>query len=120
MSLDFEGKVAIVTGSGGGIGKGYALELAQRGAKVVVNDLGGAVDGSGGSVSAAEAVENYRAYYQDRSRAMYEMEMRADFGDAQTAVAEAILDMIRVEFQQAMRWARFDALLARPSLLIKE
>ena len=43
MSLDFEGKVAIVTGSGGGIGKGYALELAKRGAKVVVNDLGGAV-----------------------------------------------------------------------------
>ena len=51
---------------------------------------------------------------------MYEMEMRADFGDAQTAVAEAIFDMIRVEFQQAMRWARFDVLLARPSLLIKE
>ncbi len=71
-------------------------------------------------ISAAEAVENYRAYYQDRSRAMYEMEMRADFGDAQTAVAEAIFDMIRVEFQQAMRWARFDVLLARPSLLIKE
>ena len=45
MSLDFEGKVAIVTGSGGGIGKGYALELGKRGAKVVVNDLGGAVDG---------------------------------------------------------------------------
>ena len=56
MSLDFEGKVAIVTGSGGGIGKGYALELAKRGSKVVVNDLGGAVDGSGGSLSAAEAV----------------------------------------------------------------
>ena len=56
MSLDFEGKVAIVTGSGGGIGKGYALELAKRGAKVVVNDLGGAVDGSGGSLSAAETV----------------------------------------------------------------
>ena len=56
MSLDFEGKVAIVTGSGGGIGKGYALELAKRGAKVVVNDLGGAVDGSGRSLSAAETV----------------------------------------------------------------
>lgn len=56
MSLDFNGKVAVVTGSGGGIGKGYALELARRGAKVVVNDLGGSVDGTGGSVSAAEAV----------------------------------------------------------------
>ena len=43
MSLDFEGKVAIVTGSGGGIGKEHALELARRGAKVVVNDLGGSV-----------------------------------------------------------------------------
>ena len=40
MSLDFKDKVAIVTGSGNGIGKGYALELAKRGAKVVVNDLG--------------------------------------------------------------------------------
>ena len=44
MSLDFKDKVAIVTGSGGGIGKGYALELARRGAKVVVNDLGGSVE----------------------------------------------------------------------------
>ena len=53
---DFKDKVAIVTGSGNGIGKGYALELAKRGAKVVVNDLGGTVDGSGGSLSAADAV----------------------------------------------------------------
>ena len=56
MSLDFKDKVAIVTGSGNGIGKGYALELAKRGAKVVVNDLGGTVDGSGGSLSAADGV----------------------------------------------------------------
>ena len=56
MSLDFKDKVAIVTGSGNGIGRGYALELAKRGAKVVVNDLGGTVDGSGGSLSAADAV----------------------------------------------------------------
>jgi NAD(P)-dependent dehydrogenase (short-subunit alcohol dehydrogenase family) len=56
MSLDFKDKVAIVTGSGNGIGKGYALELAKRGAKVVVNDLGGTVDGSGGSLSAADTV----------------------------------------------------------------
>ena len=48
-------KVAIVTGAGGGIGKEHALELARRGAKVVINDLGGSVDGSGTS-DAAEAV----------------------------------------------------------------
>ena len=56
MNLDFTGRVAIVTGAGGGLGKQHALALARRGAKVLVNDLGGAVDGSGGSVSAAQAV----------------------------------------------------------------
>ncbi|MGB0819819.1 MAG: SDR family oxidoreductase [Parvibaculales bacterium] len=56
MSLDFTDKVVIVTGAGGGLGKSHALEFARRGAKVVVNDLGGAMDGSGGSSEAAEAV----------------------------------------------------------------
>ncbi len=56
MTISFEGKVAIVTGAGNGLGKSHALELARRGAKVVVNDLGGAVDGSGGSSEASEAV----------------------------------------------------------------
>ncbi|MFV0676733.1 SDR family NAD(P)-dependent oxidoreductase [Variovorax sp. tm] len=55
-NLDFKGRVAIVTGAGGGLGRQHALALAARGAKVVVNDLGGARDGSGGSVSAAQAV----------------------------------------------------------------
>ncbi|WP_285413040.1 MULTISPECIES: SDR family NAD(P)-dependent oxidoreductase [Variovorax] len=55
-SIDFKGRVAIVTGAGGGLGRQHALALAARGAKVVVNDLGGARDGSGGSVSAAQAV----------------------------------------------------------------
>ncbi|MGE8397178.1 MAG: SDR family NAD(P)-dependent oxidoreductase [Comamonas sp.] len=58
QALSFEGQVAIVTGAGGGLGREHALALAKRGAKVLVNDLGGSVDGTGGSVSAAQAVVN--------------------------------------------------------------
>ena len=57
MTIRFDEKVAIVTGAGGGIGKQHALELARRGAKVVVNDLGGSVDGSGASDAANQVVE---------------------------------------------------------------
>ena len=56
MSIRYDGQVAIVTGSGQGLGRCHAIELAKRGAKVVVNDLGGAVDGTGSGSDAAKAV----------------------------------------------------------------
>ena len=56
MTISFKDKVVIVTGAGGGLGRSHSLEFAKRGAKVVVNDLGGSVDGSGGSSEAANSV----------------------------------------------------------------
>ena len=61
MTISFAGKVAIVTGAGGGLGREYALELARRGARVVVNDLGGSRDGTGHSDAALKVVDEIKA-----------------------------------------------------------
>src|SRR4051794_10859180 len=59
--IGFENRVAVITGAGGGLGKTYALELAKRGAKVVVNDLGGHTDGTGASTLADQTVAQIKS-----------------------------------------------------------
>ena len=104
MTIEFKGQVAIVTGAGGGLGRAHALALAARGAKVLVNDLGGARDGSGGSVSAAEAVA---------------AEIRAAGGEA-LANGASVTDFAAVQamVQQAMTtWGRVDILVNNAGIL---
>ncbi|MDM0002930.1 SDR family oxidoreductase [Variovorax sp. J22P240] len=103
-NLDFKGRVAIVTGAGNGLGRQHALALAARGAKVLVNDLGGARDGSGGSVSAAQAVVD---------------EIKAAGGEAIANGAsvtdfEAVQAMVR---QAVDAWGRVDILVNNAGIL---
>ena len=88
MSIDLEGRAAIVTGAGGGIGRATALELARLGAAVVVNDLGTALDGKGRDASKAETVaEEIRA---TGGRAVANADSVADFDAAGRIVGAAL------------------------------
>lgn len=104
MTIRFDDRVAIVTGAGGGLGREHALALAGRGAKVVVNDLGSARDGSGGSAKAAEAVVE---------------EIIAAGGQA-IANAASVTDMAAVQamVEAAMaKWGRVDILVNNAGVL---
>ncbi len=104
MSIDFKGQVAIVTGAGNGLGRQHALALAKRGAKVVVNDLGGARDGTGGSVSAAQAVVD---------------EIKAAGGEAFANGASVTdYEAVQAMVQQAVdTWGRVDILVNNAGIL---
>jgi NAD(P)-dependent dehydrogenase (short-subunit alcohol dehydrogenase family) len=86
VTISYEGKVAIVTGAGGGLGRAYALALAKRGAKVVVNDLGGARDGSGTSNAAQKVVGEIEAA---GGTAMANASSVTDLAQVEAMVAEA-------------------------------
>jgi NAD(P)-dependent dehydrogenase (short-subunit alcohol dehydrogenase family) len=104
MSIRFDGKVAIVTGAGGGLGKQHALALAARGAHVVVNDFGRAVEAGGSELSAADAVV---------------AEIRAAGGSAQANHA-SVTDFAAVEAMVAdciARWGRVDILVNNAGIL---
>jgi len=87
MTLSFYGKVAVVTGAGGGLGRAYALALAARGARVVVNDLGSGRDGTGHSEAALRVVEEIRAA---GGQAIADGGDVSDFAQMQAMAARAI------------------------------
>lgn len=104
MTVSFEGKVAIVTGAGNGLGRSHALALAERGAMVVVNDLGGARDGSGASSDAAKEV--VALIEGNGGQAMAHGANVANF--------EEVQDMVK----QAMdKWGRVDILINNAGIL---
>ena len=103
MTISFKDRVAIVTGAGGGIGRAYALELARRGAKVVVNDLGGARDGTGHSDMALKVVEEIEALGGE-----------AMSNGGSVTEYEQMADMVA---QAKAKWGRVDILMNNAGIL---
>ena len=109
MDLRFDGRVAVVTGAGRGLGRAYSLLLAERGAAVVVNDLGGAVDGTGADATPAEEV--VAAIEAAGGKAVADTSDVSTEGGAATLVASAVDHFGRVDALVAnagiMRWGTF-------------
>lgn len=104
MTIRFDGRVAIVTGAGNGLGRVHALELARRGAKVVINDFGGSRDGKGGSSEAAQkVVEEIRGA---GGEAISNGANVCDFEQVQAMVA-----------QTKAEWGRVDVLINNAGIL---
>jgi len=104
MTIRYDGQVAIVTGAGNGLGRSHALALASRGAKVVVNDLGGAVDGSGSSSEAA--LEVVRTIEAAGGEAVANGANVADLNQVEAMVAQTI-----------EKWGRVDILVNNAGIL---
>ncbi len=99
--LGFDGQVAIVTGAGGGLGRSHALELSRRGARVVVNDLGGAVDGTGGSDTAAQKVVDEITAAGGEAVADYNTVATAEGGEAIVQTALDAFDTVDIVINNA-------------------
>ncbi len=99
--LGFDGQVAIVTGAGGGLGRSHAIELARRGARVVVNDLGGAVDGTGGSDTAAQKVVDEIVAAGGEAVADYNSVATAEGGEAIVQTALDAFDTVDIVINNA-------------------
>jgi NAD(P)-dependent dehydrogenase (short-subunit alcohol dehydrogenase family) len=99
--IDFSGRVAVVTGAGGGLGRGYALELARRGARVVVNDLGGGVDGSGSNQRPADVVVEEIAGRGGEAVASYDSVATREGGEAIIGAAVAAYGTVDIVINNA-------------------
>jgi NAD(P)-dependent dehydrogenase (short-subunit alcohol dehydrogenase family) len=104
VTIRFDDQVVIVTGAGNGLGKSHALEFARRGARVVVNDLGGTLEGSGGSLSAAEQV--VAEIHAGGGEAIANGANVTDHGQVEDMVGQAL-----------EKWGRIDVLVNNAGIL---